>query len=312
MHRMLADDAGRPACQSCGAKPVGEPLPRPSHQLPSFGRTLVLVVIGSLLTLIFVSQTIIAAVEIAPVSLPTTVTLASIVPAGLLDFSTWLAAAETASWRLKWLMIPLTLLVLFGSRKLYRSIQQSPAQFSGLRYARRGYLASAAVPLLVLVFIGITVPTRLAHRNWGIEARGYAYIHRFDRAQEEYRAKTGGITSDPNDLLKELPDPDGSLAEALKNLDISGYKPTADLAAVPTKKPQQLRGAVIKNASISTADDAPGEKLSFTNYELPLPGPDKIAGTEDDLIVRDGVIYKAAEDPRRSANTTGSSQTRKP
>ena len=69
---------------------------------------------------------------------------------------------------------------------------------------------------------------------------------------------------------------------------------------------------MIRNASISTADDAPGERLSFTNYELPLPGPDKIMGTEDDLIVRDGVIYNASELPRRGANTAASTQSRKP
>jgi hypothetical protein len=209
-------------------------------------------------------------------------------------------------------MIPVTILVLFCSRKLYRSIKHSPARFCGLGYARGGYLASAAVPLLVLILIGVTVPTRLEHRRWGIEARTNSFIYRFDRASEDYREKFGGIASDPRDLLKELPDPDGSLTEALNNLDMSGYKPTADLAAVPNKKPQQLRGLVIRNASISTADDTPGERLSFTNYDLPLPGPDKITGNEDDLLVRDGVIYKASDAPRRSVTTPGSVQARRP
>jgi len=298
-HRGCPD--GAPACQSCGARPVGEPLPRPEHQLPSFGRSLVLTVAGALLVLGFLTQTIIALVARAPLSF---------------EFWSWIAAAiaaaETAAWRLKWVMIPITILVLYGGRKLYRSIQQSPVRFCAVRYARRGYLASAAVPLLVLILIGVTVPTRLEHRRWGIEARNNAYIYRFDRALEEYREKSGGLISDPNDLLKKLPDPDGSLAEALKNLDTSGYRPTADLAAVPNKKPQQLRGAVIRNASISTADDSPSERLSFTNYELPLPGPDRIMGTEDDLIVRDGVIYNASETPRRSVTTAASSQSRKP
>jgi hypothetical protein len=267
------------------------------------------------MVLIFVAQTIIALVQLSSPSVPSTLTLASIVPVDfstLTDIRTWLAAAETAAWRLKWVMIPLSLLVLFGSRKLYRSIQQSPTRFCAVRYARNGYLASAAVPLLVLILIGVTIPTRLEHRRWAIEARTNSLIYRFDRASEDYREKFGGIASDPRDLLKELPDPDGSLAEALNNLDMSGYKPTADLAAVPNKKPQQLRGLVIRNASISTADDTPGERLSFTYYDLPLPGPDKITGTEDDLLVRDGVIYKAFDAPRRSVTTPGSVQARRP
>ena len=303
LSRVLSD-----GCQSCGARPVGEPLPRPEHELPSIGRALVLAIMGTLMVLIFVSQTISALFQISARSVPSTLALSSVIPP--LDFWTWMAAAETAAWRLKWVVIPVTILVLYFGRKLYRSIQQSPARFCGIRYARRGYLASAAVPLLVLILIGVTVPARLEHRRWADEARTNAYAYRFDRASEEYREKFGGLASDPNDLLKKLPDPDGSLAEALKNLDTSGYRPTGEFAAVPSKKPQQLRGLVIRNASINTADDAPSERLSFTNYELPLPGPDKIMGTEDDLIVKDGVIYKASETPRRSA-TAAATQSRK-
>ena len=134
-----------PACQSCGARPVGEPLPRPEHELASFGRSLVLVVMGTLMVLIFVAQTISASFRISARSVLPTLELSSLVPP--LDFWTWMAAAETAAWRLKWVMIPATILVLYCGRKLYRSIQESPARFCGLRYARRGYLASAAIPL---------------------------------------------------------------------------------------------------------------------------------------------------------------------
>lgn len=284
------------ACQSCGAKPVGEPLPRPDHALPSFGRSLVLAVAGASLVLLFLTQTIIVLLGRASLSL---------------GFWSWVAAAETAAWRLKWFMIPVTFLFLYGGRKLYCSITEAPMRFCAVRYARAGYLASGAVPLLVLILIGVTVPTRLEHRQWGIEAAANPYIHRIDRAFDEYRDTYGTLPSDSKDLAR-LPDPDGSIATALKNLDLSGYRPTADLAAVPTQKPQQLRGAVIRNASISAADDTPGERLTFTNYELPLPGPDKITGTEDDVVVRDGVVFKASELPRRSVTTAGSVQSHQP
>jgi hypothetical protein len=302
---------GTPACQSCGARPVGEPLPRPEHELPSFGRSLVLAVSGSLMVLLFVTQTIIAFAQLSTRSVPSTLALSSIIPFDLWNYTIWIAAAETAAWRLKWLMIPLSLAVLFGGRKLYRSIQQSPTRFCGLRYARRGYLAAATVPLLVLILIGVTVPTRLERRQWGIEARTESHRYRFDRALDEYRDTFETLPSIAGDL-RRLPDPDGSIAAALANLDTSGYKPTADLAAVPNKKPQQLRGAVIRNASINTADDAPSERLSFTNYELPLPGPDNVMGTDDDLILRDGVTYKASESQRRGISSAASNQSRRP
>ncbi len=290
-------------CLSCGAHSVGEPLPRPARELPAYGRSLLLTVTGSLAALVFAVETIIALVGRAPLSF---------------GFWSWIAAAETAAWHLKWVTIPLTALVVFGSRKIYTSVRQSPNNFCGLRAARNGYFASAAVPLLILVLIGVTVPARLRHRQWGIEAGDNASIQRIDRALEEYRAAYGGLPSDLKDLLpgdsknlRGLPDADGSIAEALKNIDTSGYRPTANLAAVPNKKPQQLQGAVLRNASLSTAEDTLSERLSFTNYELPLPGPDKIMDTEDDLIVRDGVTYKVSELPRRGSSTTSAAQPRR-
>jgi hypothetical protein len=262
---------------------------------------LLLAVTGGFAVLVFLSQTMMALVQDSARPATTPLALSSLIP---FDFWSWLAAAETASWRLKWAVIPLAILVFFGTRRVYRSIKESPANFCGLRYARKGYFASAAVPLLILILIGITVPARLRHRQWGIEAKDYPYIHRVDRAFDEYRQLVGSLPGEPKDLLKRLPDKDGSLAEALKNLDTSNYKPTADLAAVPNKQPQQLRGAVIRNASLSTADDSLGERLSFTNYELTLPGPDKTLGTDDDLVVRDGVTYQASEVQHRGGSGT--------
>ncbi|MDQ2937138.1 MAG: hypothetical protein M3R67_06485 [Acidobacteriota bacterium] len=304
LNRTLNDD-----CQACGARSVGEPLPRPEHELPSYGRSLVIVVTGTLMVLIFMIQTVIVLVQRSPGGDTSKLAFASIVP---LDFWSWVAAAETASWRLKWIMIPITILIVFGSRKLYRSIAHSPARFCGVRYARNGYLASAAVPLLVLILIGVTVPERLRQRQRGIDAGVNALAYTFDRAIFEYRSKFERVPNELSDL-KQLPDADGSIAAALNSLDPvaypNAYRPSAEVAA--KQKPRTLRGAVIRNASINTApDDTLGEGLSFTNYELRLPGPDKLMGTDDDLLVRDGVITKAPATPRRGNNSSTTTQRR--
>jgi hypothetical protein len=227
------------------------------------------------------------------------------------DFWSWVAAGETAAWRLKWVMIPLTLFVLFVSRKLYRSILAEPSRFCGQRYARNGYIAAVTVPLLVLLLIGITVPKRLEHRQWGIEAGINAQAYRIDRALREYREAFGTLPSDLKDLNR-LSDADGSLAAALKNVDASGYNVNSpELAAVPTKKPRPIRGTVILNASVSTVSDEPlSGGILFTNYDLRLPGADQLLNTEDDLIVRDGVTYKPSELPRRAGNTTSATKKR--
>ena len=292
-------------CQACGARSVGEPLPRPEHELPSYGRSLLIVVMGTLMVLTFLTQTIIALVQRSAARVATSpLALASIVP---LDWRPWLAAAETAAWRLKWVMIPATALVIFASRKLYRSMKSAPASFCGQRYARNGYLASAAVSLSILILIGVTVPERLHQRQDGIQAGFKAQGYATDRLLLEYREKFGTLPSDKKDLAR-LPDPDGSIAALLKEIDLSEYKVSADLAAVPKQNPRSLRGAVIRNASLSTAADEPlSEGLSFTNYELRLPGADRLLNTEDDLIVVDGVTYKPS-DPRHGVGANSAAQ----
>jgi hypothetical protein len=290
-------------CRSCGAQPVGEPLPRPDHELPSYGRALVVAVIGALMVLLFLVQTFSSFTQKIPTAKTSKETV-YLMGAAAFDLWPLLAAAQTAAWRLKWIAIPITILVLFGSRRLYRSIKESPSRFCGLRYARPGYLASATVPLLILILIGITVPERLNQRKDGIEAGIKAHGYRIARAQVDYQKAFETLPSHLSDL-KRLPDPDGSLAAALITLDEKGYKPGAELAAAPSKKPRPLRGSVILNASSDTADDVPTERISFTNYELRMPGPDKLMGTEDDMIMRDGYFdtSKPSETLRRNAVT---------
>ncbi len=298
----------RAGCTACGACPVGEALPKPEHELPSYGRSLVLVVAGTLLVLAFLTQTFVALAQFSARGAKSNLALLSMIP---FDGLSWLSAAETAAWRLKFVAIPISVFVFWFGRKLYRSIAASPDRFCGLRYARRGLIASATVPLLILVLIGLTVPERLRARQLGIEAGLKAQAYRIDRALVEYREKFGGLPDNMSDLSRRLPDADHSLAAALRDLDASGYRPSAELAAVPKQKPQTLRGAAIRNASIGGAEDAITERLSFTNYELLLPGPDKQLGTEDDLILRDGIVYKASEIPRHPGSTASMKTSRR-
>lgn len=278
-------------CQACGAQPVGEALPRPVNELPYYGRSLLLAVMGALMVLVFLTQTIIALVQ---------------KPSASFGFWSLVSAGETAAWRLKWVAIPCTILVLWAGRKIYRSMLSTPARFCGLRYARTGLWASAMVPVLIAVLIGVTVPERLRQRQDGIEAGLRAPYLTIARGQLEYRLQFGTLPTDLSQLTTRLPDQDGSIAAALGSVDTTGYKVAGpDVAALPTKKPRPLRGTVIMNASLNTPpDDAPQEGLSFTNYELPIAGEDKIMGTEDDLLLRDGIITKGLPVVRRPSSTT--------
>jgi hypothetical protein len=215
---------------------------------------------------------------------------------GAYGFWTWVAAGETAAWRLKWISIPILFATIWLGRKLYRSILDQPRRFCGIKHARSGLLASSIVCLLIALLLGVTVPARLQHRRWAKEAAIRAQAYTIERALFEYRLKYQTFPADVKDLQERIPDPDHSLAAALANIDPTAYRPSADVAAVATEKSRSLRGAVIRKTSLSSAtDDTPPGGLSFTNYVLRLPGEDKITGTDDDWVVRDGVIMRLSD-----------------
>jgi type II secretory pathway pseudopilin PulG len=268
-------------CKQCGARAVGEPLPKPAQELPSYGRALVLAVTGSLVVLVFVTQTLLAFIQRF---------------SGEYGFWKWVAAGETAAWRLKWVSIPVLFAILWFGRKLYRSILLQPQRYCGVRYARNGLLASSVVTLLIALLIGITVPARMEQRRLSKEAAIRAQGYALERALTEYKIKYKTYPADLRTLLERIPDPDGTLAAAVLTIDPNAYHPSVDVAANSPEKARPPRGSAIRNASFSRAtDDLPSGGLSFTNYALVLPGEDKITGNEDDWIVAEGMIRKQSE-----------------
>jgi hypothetical protein len=120
----------------------------------------------------------------------------------------------------------------------------------------------------------------------------------FDLALFRYQLehKTLPDQSTVKEELSTLSDPDGSIAAALAVIDLQGYQPRAEVAAVAGEKSRSLRGVAIRKASFnSSTDDSTPAGLAFTHYELRLAGDDKIFGNDDDYIVRDGVIMKSTD-----------------
>lgn len=220
------------------------------------------------------------------------------------SFGSIINAGEVAAWRLKWVTLPVAMIVLWGGARIIRSIKANPAGFIGLRAARVGFAASALVTVMIATLIGITIPVRLERRQWAIDAATYARGYTLARAQLEYRDLKGTLPSQ-DELAKELstlPDPDGSIAEALRNLDVSGYEASTVIAAASTKSKSLVpRGSAIRYAA-TAADPATDRGVSFTSYKWRLPGEDKILNTDDDVILQDGLITKVSE-PSSSSST---------
>jgi len=273
----------RLGCPSCGARSVGPPLAKAEHQLPSFGRAVVVAAGGVGMFGVFLASVIFALIEFK--GFPP-------------RFGSIVNAGEVASWRLRWVILPVAIIVLWGGARIIRSIKANPGEFIGLRAARLGFIASALVTVMIASLIGVTIPVRLERRQWGIEAATYARAYTLSRAQLTYRELHGFIPG-PDELLTELktlPDPDGSIADALVNLDVSGYQPGTIVASAGSKgKPLAMRGNAIRNASTNSVTATDHGGVSFTNYDLRLPGEDKMLNTPDDLIVHDGLVMTVPE-----------------
>jgi hypothetical protein len=116
----------------------------------------------------------------------------------------WITAAQTAAWRLKWVSIPLLIVTVWLGRKLYRSIKLNPEKFCGLKHARRGVFATSFVLFLIAVLIGVTVPERLRQRQMAKDATVKAHYYRFEAATFEYQVRYQTYPADIADLRKRI------------------------------------------------------------------------------------------------------------
>jgi hypothetical protein len=273
-------------CDSCGARAVGPPLAKPQHQLPSYGRAFLVGITGVMMLLVLLGFTISAMLQSGPLST---------------DPESLLTSGQAAAWRLKWFALPISIIVLWAGVRLCRSIKGAPLRFAGTRMAHGGLMTAAVVTLAIATLIGVTLPERWRRHRWSVEAGIQARLQTFARAQLEYQQRYGTFPSDPKDLKKNLPDPDGSIAAALAEIDALGYAPTTEVAV--SAKPGPVRSTVFRNVSQVT-DESVSQPVSFTNYKLRFAGEDKILGNDDDWIMRDGVIMKVSEDAESSASAS--------
>jgi hypothetical protein len=278
-------------CPSCGARAVGPPLAKPEHELPSFGRAAFAFAVGAVMFLVFMGLVVAALVEHKPARL---------------GFWPIVTAGEIAAWRVKWEVLFSSLIGLWISGRIIRTISQHPQRFIGLLPAQIGLGGVIVVTLMVAGLIGITVPERLRQREYSIEAAISARGHTLDRALGEYRELHGTLPTDPDkyvEALRTVPDPDGSIAEALRFIDPSpsAYTLGAKVASGPAKSKPPVRSVALRNVDAPANPEPPA--ISFTSYDLRLPSEHRWFASDEDYVMRDGIIYKASDPEVRSSTT---------
>ncbi|MDT7806812.1 MAG: hypothetical protein QOJ70_625 [Acidobacteriota bacterium] len=272
-------------CASCGARAVGPPLARPERELPSYGHAFAVCAAGVLMLAALVAATLGALFQFEKFSL---------------DPKTLLRAAETAGWRLKWTALPGGFVLTALGAWLRARMRREPSRFTGHVTARAGLALTGAVALLLATLIGITIPERLHMRELARRSAENAVLYETDLVLARYRKQFGTYPAALSDL-RRLEDPDGSIARLLAVVAPGEYKPETDVASlsVARVKGRGRRRVSALQGHATGADDIPDAGITLTNYELALPGRDKVIGTDDDLYIRDGLILDA---PRAAAS----------
>ncbi|HEX5708813.1 MAG TPA: hypothetical protein VFX96_16055 [Pyrinomonadaceae bacterium] len=273
------------ACASCGALRVGPPLPRPALELPSYGASLASILGGALLVSVFLATFVVALAGRETFSLAPSVLLAS---------------AEQAAWRLRWTLLPASLIASLVTARALSRMRREPQSFTGLGAARAGVVASVAVAVAVAALVLVTVPERLRRRELARRAADNAVLYAVDRALHEYRVTFGSYPATPSDL-RRLPRTDCSIEEVVARLEAGSYEPRVEVASLDAARGRKGRNARARRAR--STDDVSGAGLTLTNYELVLPGRDRLLGTADDLRIRDGLILDSAPPPVETKRT---------
>jgi hypothetical protein len=278
-------------CPSCNALAVGPPLARPEHELPAYGLTTAVAAAGALLALVFAAGTVIALFE------PKTFSL---------SFWSVVSAGETSAWRLKFVLLPLALCASFICARILAYVRRSgPARYTGVRFAVGGFAASTAVAVCLVTLIAVTIPERLRQRELAREAARYADSYDPIRVLLNYQQQYGTLPTSDEDL-KKLPDPDGSVARAMRMMREGQYEPASTVASLPASATARARrgsGVTIRPVALRSGADLSqqGEPVAFTNYTLRLAGRDGKLGTDDDVLIRDGMIVPAKAMTTRDA-----------
>jgi hypothetical protein len=271
-------------CASCGARAVGPPLARPERELPSYGHAFAVAVAGVLMLAALVIATLVALFQFEEFAL---------------DPKTLLRAAETAGWRLKWTALPGGFALTALCAWLRARMRREPSRFTGHAAAHAGLVLTGAVALLLVALIAVTIPERMRMRELARRSAENVVLYETDLALARYRKRFGTYPASLSDL-RRLEDGDGSLARLLAVIAPGEYKPETDVASLSASRVRTRgrRRVSALQGRMAGADDIPDSGITLTNYELALPGRDKVIGTDDDLYIRDGLIRAA---PRSAA-----------
>jgi hypothetical protein len=191
----------------------------------------------------------------------------------------------------KWLT-PLALVPAWYALRALRLEKGDPTGYGGRRLAAATLTVALAGAAGMAAYGISNIPRALENYSIRQVAATQAAMHHVAGILEDYKATTGAYPKNTADLKKVL-------SEAMpadyweKAIRYQSY-------------PEALVDVRLRNDMDPTRRNAPAVAIQFNTFELRSAGADGIEGTDDDIIMRDGVFFTNAEIKKLSSVRTSS------
>ena len=265
-------------CASCGAKQVGPHLARPDVLMPKLGQSFAALACGVMVIITFLLIWALQDdVRVGRVLLVWMLGDGYELTKKLLEgdahlpyYRIFTYNAYRLAFDFSIAAIPLSVAGIWLARRALRLIKSDSASFGGVRVARVSYCLSIG---LLVVFSAVSVssiPREIAKRRAKRLAATRALMYELHaRGLQRYYKEYGAYPGELTDLSRVSASGSPQSDYWEQNFE---YKPVGVIASK-------------------------GSAISLSDYKLVSAGPDGRFGTEDDIIMIDGVIVESQDDP---------------
>jgi hypothetical protein len=188
----------------------------------------------------------------------------------------------------KWLT-PLALVPAWYALRALRLEKGDPAGYGGRRIAV-ATLTLAIIGAAGMAAYGLSnIPRALDNYRVRRVAATQAAMYHLANLLEDYKRTFGSYPKNTQEIKKVLTEtvPADYWEQTIR---YQSYTEALTEGKIPSNKPAALTGGNRPGASVSTFVSIP-----FNNFELRSAGADGIEGTDDDIIMRDGIFFTNAE-----------------
>jgi hypothetical protein len=273
-------------CASCGAKQVGPPLAKPDVLMPKLGQSFAALACGVIVIIAFLlAWALDNDLRVARVLLVWTLGDGYELTKKLLEADARLPYYRIFAYnayilanKFSIVAVPLSLAGIWLARRALRLIKSDSASFGGIKVARASYCLSIG---LLVVFSAVSVssiPRAIATRSAKRVAATRALMYELhSRGLQRHYKEYGNYPGELADLSRVNANGTPQSDYWERNFE---YKPIAVIASK-------------------------GSGISLSDYKLISSGPDGKFGTEDDIIMIDGVIIESQNDPDATEPSQG-------